>query len=286
MTIQFKGHENPISQPHYPQQIGQLQVNGLNYTVTRLKVSGGYFNGVGLKYVGAAIFHFFKNIFRGRWSNLIIPGASFFKVLNWDRHHRDGCWSDEAKQRVMTFRQDEGGFLRALSYTKSKGILDRLQSQLNSFKLSNADMFEIPLDTLASLHERHIASLVIDKSKKKIYILDSKGYKPKDLHFSQPLKPVSLESTIQDLIHDLIELDPALFTEDWTIESTDWIQKPRDCAFTLESLMRGLAEKSSQERNLDVVQQEIYQHYSQKVDRLREAFLMAPESQKTNVQQQ
>lgn len=202
-----------------------------------------------IRYLFAALYHFFIHFSSRPGGSLAIRNSRL----------------DAIKDKVDVFKSGELEQVRG-----GQGYANYLNEVVKEYQTSTKELFEIPLATMASLGERHAVSLVIDKDNKKIYVLDTKGYSPSQLKLESVVVGKSASQSVQKFIDDLSK--ELQFTSEWEEQVTSFIQKPRDCIFTVEALVRALAKQGKKSRNLSQVQQNMHDNYRREVDAVRAHF--------------
>ena len=194
------------------------------------------------RYICSAIYYFFTHLsFRpGGDSNIVSSRPQNVKdtVDVYKEQVRGGAFYDKYKKEIAT-----------------------------NYQASTKDLFEVPLATIASWGERHAVSLLFDKKAKIIFVLDTKGYEPAKLKLEAHIVGKRALESVQDFIN---AFSNELELTNWQEQTTCFSQKPRDCIFTVEALVRGLAKQET--RDLASVQQNMHNNYSTEVDTLRATF--------------
>lgn len=284
------GMISPSRDPQVPsssgQEIGKLQAGGHEIKITQMSLSIGSRIWVKARYVWAGVTSLFS---RGSLRKGKIAHATDLK-----RGRRESI-----KQKVQVFNVDDEGKLKNESIVSSMGVifgqtsasaqvqqaflpnhLAAVVTEVNEFLHSDEgakELFEIPLTTYAG-GKKHMVSIVIDKTTHKIYVLDPKGCNPKNLYFSSEIGMQATDKTVQDFLTQLLEqaifvAAPAPLTSassEWEIQTTVHTQKPGDSIYSIEVMVRALANQPKDVRDLGKAQKDMNNAYF-KVDELRKS---------------
>jgi hypothetical protein len=211
-----------------------------------------------LRYYGSALAHFASKIFGSAtsWSR---PGTRLKK--DYLDNHSITLLSNSRESPIGALGPNE------LALTAG-----RVSEFLNHGPTTER-FGELPLDTKTG-SEKHVVSLLIDRTTEQIYFIDGKGHRPQNLKLSGNAPDrYSVAVFIDEIAKGVIAL------QDYTVKYIDAaIQKPMDCALYVDAVVCQIVRSSTSSDNnnlpniLGDAAKHVYNNYK-KVDALRAYYL-------------